>query len=43
MAQHCFRNTELENLHAADKIDDEDMKALMTDVVDCGAQPGKRG
>ena len=32
----CFRNTkELENIHAAGKFSDEDMKALMTDLVDC--------
>src|SRR6266436_3893457 len=35
MAHDCFRNTkELEDMHAAGKLSDEDMKALMTDVVD---------
>ena len=35
MARDCFRNTaELENLHAEDRIDDHEMKALMTEVVD---------
>ena len=34
MAKHCFRNTKLEDLHGADRIDDEEMKALMIDVVD---------
>jgi hypothetical protein len=35
MAHDCFRNTEkLENMHAANRISDQDMKALMTDVVD---------
>lgn len=33
MAQQCFRNTELENLHADGKISQEEMKALMIDVV----------
>ena len=34
IAKHCFRNTKLEDLHAADRIDDEEMRALMIDVVD---------
>jgi hypothetical protein len=35
MAHACFRNTkELEEKHAAGKLTDDDMKALMTDVVD---------
>jgi hypothetical protein len=35
MAHDCLRNTkELENMHAADRFSDEEMKALMTDVVD---------
>jgi hypothetical protein len=35
MAHDCFRNTkELENMHAAGKFSDEEMKDLMTDVVD---------
>jgi hypothetical protein len=35
MAHDCFRNTKkLENMHAVDQISDEDMKELMTDVVD---------
>lgn len=33
MAQFCFRNSELENLHAKSKITDEEMKVLMIDVV----------
>src|SRR5262245_50597372 len=35
MVHDCFRNTkELENMHAAGKLSDDDMKALMTDTVD---------
>jgi hypothetical protein len=35
MAHDCFRNTrKLEYIHAADRISDEEMKALMIDVVD---------
>jgi hypothetical protein len=35
MAHDCFRNTkELEDMHAAGQLSEEDMKALMTDVVD---------
>jgi hypothetical protein len=35
MAHYCFRNTkELENMHAAGRFSDEEMKALVTDVVD---------
>ncbi len=35
MAHDCFRNTiELEDMHAAGKLSDDDMKALMIDVVD---------
>ena len=35
MARDCFCNTkELENMHAADQISDQEMQALMTDVVD---------
>ena len=34
MAKHCFRNTKLEDLRATDRIDDEEMRALMIDVVD---------
>jgi hypothetical protein len=35
MAHDCFRNTKtLEDIHAADRISDEEMKALMVDVVD---------
>jgi hypothetical protein len=26
MAKHCFRNTKLEDLHAADRIDDEEAR-----------------
>ena len=35
MARDCFRNTgELENLHAEGRLDDQEMKALMIEVVD---------
>jgi hypothetical protein len=34
MAHDCFRNTILEDLHAAGKLSDDDIKALMIDVVD---------
>lgn len=35
MAHDCFRNTKkLEDMHAAGQLSDDDMKALMTDVVD---------
>jgi len=35
MARLCFRNIKgLENMHAADQIDNLEMKALMVDVVD---------
>jgi hypothetical protein len=35
IAHDCFRNTKaLEDIHAADRISDEEMKALMVDVVD---------
>ena len=35
MAQYCFRNIhELEELHGAGRITQEEMKALMIDVVD---------
>jgi hypothetical protein len=35
MAHDCFRNTkELEDMHAAGQLSEEDMKALMTDAVD---------
>src|SRR5262249_20400945 len=34
MAHDCFRNTKLEDMHAAGKFSNEDMKALMIDVVD---------
>ncbi len=35
MARDCFRNsTKLEDMHAADQIDDQEMQALMIDVVD---------
>jgi hypothetical protein len=34
MALYCFRNTKLEGLHAAGQINQEEMKALMIDVVD---------
>jgi hypothetical protein len=35
MAHDCFRNTEkLENMHAAGRLTDDEMKELMTDVVD---------
>lgn len=33
MAQFCFRNSELENLHTKSKITDKEMKALMIDMV----------
>jgi hypothetical protein len=37
MAHDCFRNTiELEDMRAAGKLSDDDMKALMIDVVDYG-------
>jgi hypothetical protein len=32
MALHCFRNTKLEEFH--DRLSNEEMKALMIDVVD---------
>jgi hypothetical protein len=35
MAHDCFRNTKtLEKLHAADKITDEEMKAIMIEAAD---------
>jgi hypothetical protein len=35
MAHDCFRNTQkLENMHAANRFTDDEMKELMTDVVD---------
>jgi hypothetical protein len=35
IARDCFRNTKrLEDMHAMHQIDDQEMKALMTDVVD---------
>jgi hypothetical protein len=35
MAHDCFRNMkELEEMHTAGQFSDNDMKALMTDVVD---------
>jgi hypothetical protein len=35
MARDCFRNTtELEDLHAEDRFDDNEMKALMMQAVD---------
>jgi hypothetical protein len=35
MAHDCFRNTKkLEDMHAADRFTEEEMKALMIDVVD---------
>lgn len=34
MAHDCFRNTKLEDLHAAGQISQDEMKALMIDVVD---------
>jgi hypothetical protein len=35
MAHDCFRNTtKLENMHAAGRFTDDEMKELMTDVVD---------
>ena len=35
MARDCFRNsTKLEDIHAADQIDDQEMQDLMIDVVD---------
>jgi hypothetical protein len=35
LAHDCFRNAKkLEDMHAADRFSDEEMKALMTDVVD---------
>ncbi len=36
LALHCFRNTELENLHSGtglSRFDNDEMKALMIDVV----------
>jgi hypothetical protein len=35
MAHDCFRNTKkLENMHAAKKISDEEMKAIMIEATD---------
>ncbi len=35
MARDCFRNTpKLEDMHAMHQIDNQEMKALMTDAVD---------
>lgn len=34
MAHDCIRNTFLEELHADDRFDDDEMRALMIDVVD---------
>jgi len=36
MARDCFRNApKLEEMHAMHQIDDNEMKGLMIDVVDC--------
>ncbi len=36
MARDCFRNTKkLEDMHAAGRISQDEVKALMIDVVDC--------
>lgn len=33
LARYCFRNTKLEDFHADDRLDNDEMKELMVDVV----------